>query len=181
MKYIVCHPVVNDDHSISLSYGKWRQAGPLTTLDYSRTLSVTNYSRPLHNGYYFQKVTLKWGARIAQSVVCWASCTAWCSAVDSIFLWASGRGDFSLGVNMGSDSISQNTLSDESINRDLVWAQMHSITWTQNILTFMSWMGECWRQKHIKHAPPTKTEYDYLNGWIKNGHIRKNLTQNGEA
>ena len=26
----------------------------------------------------------------------------------------------------------------------------------------------------------TKTECDYLNGWIKNGHIRKNLTQNGE-
>ena len=28
-----------------------------------------------------------------------------------------------------------------------------------------------------------KMEYDYLsglNGWIKNGHIRKNLTRNGE-
>ena len=25
-----------------------------------------------------------------------------------------------------------------------------------------------------------KTECDYLYGWIKNGHIRKNLTQNGE-
>ena len=29
-------------------------------------------------------------------------------------------------------------------------------------------------------ALSTKTECDYLNGWIKNGHIRKNLTQNGE-
>ena len=28
---------------------------------------------------------------------------------------------------------------------------------------------------------PTKTECDYLNGWIKNSHICKNLTQNGEA
>ena len=26
----------------------------------------------------------------------------------------------------------------------------------------------------------TKTECNYLNSWIKNGHIRKNLTQNGE-
>ena len=26
----------------------------------------------------------------------------------------------------------------------------------------------------------TETEYDYLCSWIKNGHIRKNLTQNGE-
>ena len=25
-----------------------------------------------------------------------------------------------------------------------------------------------------------ETEYDYPNGWIKNGHIRKNLTYNGE-
>ena len=41
-------------------------------------------------------------------------------------------------------------------------------------------MDECQQQKHIQHAPPTKTECDYLNGWIKNGHIRKDLTQNGE-
>ena len=26
-------------------------------------------------------------------------------------------------------------------------------------------------------ALSTKTECDYLNGWIKNGHIRKDLTQ----
>ena len=29
--------------------------------------------------------------------------------------------------------------------------------------------------------PSTKTECDYLNGWIKNGHIHKNLTESGEA
>ena len=30
-------------------------------------------------------------------------------------------------------------------------------------------------------GPSTKTECDYLDGWIKNGHIIcKNLTQNGE-
>ena len=40
----------------------------------------------------------------------------------------SGRGDFSLGVNMGSNSIPPRTLSDESINRGLVCAHMHSIT-----------------------------------------------------
>ena len=34
--------------------------------------------------------------------------------------------------------------------------------------------------KHPQHAQSTKTECDYLNGWIKNDHIRKNLTQNGE-
>ena len=54
---------------------------------------------------------------------------------------------------MGSNSIPPKTLSDESINRGLVCA-------------------------HTQHAPSTKTECDYLNGWIKkNGHIRKNLTQ----
>ena len=28
-------------------------------------------------------------------------------------------------------------------------------------------MGECWQQKHTQHAPSTKMECDYLNGWIK--------------
>ena len=49
----------------------------------------------------------------------------------------SGRGDFSLGVNMGSSSIPPKTFSDESINRGLVCAHMHFIARTQKILTFM--------------------------------------------
>ena len=28
-------------------------------------------------------------------------------------------------------------------------------------------MGECWQQKHIQHATSTKTECDYLYGWIR--------------
>ena len=39
----------------------------------------------------------------------------------------SGRGDFSLGVDLGSDSIPPE-LSDESVNQGLVCARMHSIT-----------------------------------------------------
>ena len=50
----------------------------------------------------------------------------------------SGSGDFSLGVNMGSNSIPPKTLLDESINRGLVRAHMHFIARTQKILTFMS-------------------------------------------
>ena len=50
----------------------------------------------------------------------------------------SGRGDFSLGVNMGSNSIPPKTLSDESVNRGLICAHMHFIARTQKILTFMS-------------------------------------------
>ena len=49
-----------------------------------------------------------------------------------------GRGDFSLGVNMGSNSIPPKTPPDESINRGLVCAHMHFIARTQKILTFMS-------------------------------------------
>ena len=36
---------------------------------------------------------------------------------------------------------------------------------------------------HTQQAPSTKADCDYLSGWIKkktNGHIGKNLTQNGE-
>ena len=58
------------------------------------------------------------------------------------------------------------TLSDESINQGLVCAHMHSIALTQKILTFMSKTGECRQEKHTQHAPSTKTECDYLNGWI---------------
>ena len=85
------------------------------------------------------------------------------------------------------------TLSDESINRGLVCAHMHSIARTQKILTFMSWTGVCRQQKHTQHAPSTKTEYDNLHGWIekkpqptkqtnakKPCHICKLFTKNGE-
>ena len=62
------------------------------------------------------------------------------SVVGSILLWGefSGRGDFSLGVNMDSNSTPPKTLSDESINGGLVCAHMHFIARTQKILTFMS-------------------------------------------
>ena len=69
----------------------------------------------------------------------------------------SGRGDFSLGVNMGSDSIPPKTLSDESINRGLVCAHMHSIARTQKILAFMSRTGEYRQQK--THPACTIHEY----------------------
>ena len=56
------------------------------------------------------------------------------------------------------------TPSDESIE---VCAYMHFIARTRKkILTFMS-TGECRQQKHTQQAPSTKTECDYLNGWIK--------------
>ena len=35
--------------------------------------------------------TKEYGARIAQSVVCWAHCPAWCYVVGSTLLWASDR------------------------------------------------------------------------------------------
>ena len=56
---------------------------------------------------------------------------------------------------------------------ELAWV----LTWR---MTFMPSMGECWQQKHTQHAPSTKMECDYLSGWIRNSHIRKNLTQNCE-
>ena len=45
------------------------------------------------------------------------------------------------------------------------------------ILTFNSQMAECQQHKHTQYAPSTKSERDYLNGWIKNGRICKNLTK----
>ena len=62
------------------------------------------------------------------------------------------------------------TLSDESRNRSKVCTHMHSIEQTQKILTCISSTDECWHQKHIQHAPSTRTECDFLCGWIKKKH-----------
>ena len=118
------------------------------------------------------------GARTAQLVLCWTHYPAWRSITGSILLWAPGRGDFSLRVNMGSDSIPPELFSDESIRWGLVCAHMHSITQTQQILIFMSYMGECWQQKntHSMYHPPRQNMTTSMVG-LKNGRIHKNLTQ----
>ena len=51
-----------------------------------------------------------------------------CSVQSSSEKTFSRRGDFLLGVNMGSPSILPKTLLDQSINPGLVCAHMHSIT-----------------------------------------------------
>ena len=61
---------------------------------------------------------------------------------------------------MGSDSIPQK-LSDESKNRGLVCAHMHSITWTQKDPDI--WVNAGNKNTPSMHHPP-KTECDYLYG-----------------
>ena len=77
------------------------------------------------------------GARIAQSVVCWALCPVWCSVVGSILLKLLVEGSFPLELSCVLTSFPK-TPSDESINRGLVFAQMHSIAHTQKILRSIS-------------------------------------------
>ena len=94
-------------------------------------------------------------------------------------LWVSGRGDLSLGVNMGSDSISQK-LSDENVNRGLVCAHMHSIARTLKILNIHvldRWMLVT--KTASTHHPQRRNVTTSMIGW-KNGPIGKSLTQNGE-
>ena len=85
---------------------------------------------------------------------------------------------------MGSDSIPPKTLSDESIDRGLVCAYMHSITQTLKILTFMH---SCLRRMNAgnkdipsMHHPQRWNVTTSMVG-LKNGHMHKNLTQNGEG
>ena len=80
---------------------------------------------------------LRTGGRNSSVGSAWARCPR-CRGFDPPLGTFSGRGDFSLGVNMGSNSIPPKTPSDESINRGLVCAHMHFIARTQKILTFMS-------------------------------------------
>ena len=66
------------------------------------------------------------------------------------------------------------TLSDESVNRGLVCADMHSITLIQNDIHILD--GPIPATK--THPPSKKTECDYLYGWIKkHDHIQKDLTK----
>ena len=101
------------------------------------------------------------------------------SVAGSILLWGkfSGRGDFSLGVNMGSNSIPPKTLSDESINRGLA---VHTCISSHGLKR--SWHS-CPRRVNAgnKNTPSTRHPWRQnvttLMVGSKNGHIRKNLTQ----
>ena len=58
---------------------------------------------------------------------------------------------------------------------------MHTYIPLHRLTRFMSKTGECGQQKHIQHAPSTKTERDYSYGSLKkNNHLRKYFTKNGE-
>ena len=98
---------------------------------WSTNFEVTGMTRPA-------------GGRNSSVGSAWARCPR-CRGFDPPLGTFSDRGDFSLGVNMGSNSISppppppqRKKLSDESINRGLVCAHMHFIARTPKILTFMS-------------------------------------------
>ena len=85
---------------------------------------------------FLMLISTLWG-RNSSVGSAWARCPQ-CHGFDSPQGTFSGRGDFSIGVYIGSNSIPPKTPSDESINRGLVCAHMHFIARTQKILTFMS-------------------------------------------
>ena len=98
-----------------------------------------------------------------QSVVCWARCPVY-SIVGSNLLWASGREDFSLGLNMGSDSIPPKLGWEYKPRSGLCTHAFHGMdSKDPDIYVLDRWMPATKTQ----HAQSTKTEYDYLNDWIK--------------
>ena len=135
----------------------------------SRGELQTNMSQTLALWSQFESPTGGWNNSV-DSV--WSSLS--CSIVGTIFLCASSKGIFPLELTCFSLHFSK-TLLDENINWGLVCAHMHSIAQTKKILTFISLTGGCQQQKHTQHALSTKTECDYLNGWIKKTH-KKTVT-----
>ena len=80
----------------------------------------------------------------------------------------SGRGDFSLGVNMGSNSIPpKNSFGWEYKPRSSLCTHAFHRTDSKDpdVHVLDGWMPAT--KKHTQHAPSTKTECDYLSGWIK--------------
>ena len=112
--------------------------------DLSQGLSFQSFSSLGFSAFHCSLFPL--GAGIAQSVVHWARCPAWCSIAGFTLLWASGRGDFfPLELTWVLTPNPKKTLLGESISWGLHCAHMHSITQTQKILTVMSLRGECWQ------------------------------------
>ena len=91
------------------------------------------YKQTLYSSFLSPDLVLHLGPGIAQWVVCWARCPAWCSDAGLNLLGASGRRDFSLGVNMVLTPSPQNSFGWEYKPR-LVCAHIHSIAHTQKIL-----------------------------------------------
>ena len=91
----------------------------------------------LHKGSVGLVICDEGGSRNSSVGSVWARCPQH-HGFDPPLGTFSGRGDFSLGVNMGPNSIPPKTPSDESINRGLVCAHVHFIARTQKVLTFMS-------------------------------------------
>ena len=126
------------------------------------------------------------GTRIAQSVVCRACCPAWCSVAGSTLLWFSSRGDFFLGVNMGSDSIpSKNSFRWEyKLTSSLCTYAFHCMDSNDpDIHVLDGWMLTT--KKHTQHAPSTKmvattSMVGLKKKKKKKGHNRDNLAKNGE-
>ena len=88
-----------------------------------------------------------------------------CSSSEENF---SGRGDFSLGVNMGSHSIPQNSFGLEYKARSSLCTHAFYRTDVKDPDVRVLNRRMPATTKNAQHAPPTKTECDYLNGWIKN-------------
>ena len=89
-------------------------------------------------------------------------------------LWTSGKGDFPLGVNMGSDFIPPKLI------RTRVYTEVKSVhTRIPSHRLKRSWHScprqvNAEQQKYTQHTPSTKTECDYPNGWIKKqSHMQK--------
>ena len=158
---------------LSVSYwNKWAEA-----LCISFSVSMLAFA-VLHDTLRF--IICSWGPEYSLAV-CWARCLACCTIMASILLgqyFFQWRGFFPWSI-MGFDSIPPK-LSCENINWGLVcYTCIPSHRLKRSWCSCPRWVNA--GNKNTQHAPSTKTECDYLNGWIKKkDHIRKNLTQSGE-
>ena len=109
------------------------------------------------------------GGRNSLLAVFWALCPAWCSIMGLIFLWGEvfqWRGFFSLELTWVLTPFPQNSFRWEYKLRSSLCIHAFHLKDLKR-----SWHS-CPRQmnasnKNTQHAPSTKTECDYLYGWIK--------------
>ena len=123
------------------------------------------------------------GAGIAQLVVCWAGCPAWCSVMGLIVLWGEffqQKDFFPLELTWDLTPFPQNSFGFEYKPRSSLCIHAFQLTGSRDpdIYVLEGWMLA------TKTHPACTIHKDGI--WLlqlldsKSGHIRKNLTQNGE-
>ena len=119
------------------------------------------------------------GVRIAPSAVCWVRCPAWCSVAGLNLLWDSDRADIFIGATMVSDSIPNTFGQEYNKPRSSLCTHAFHRRLKRSWHSCPRWVNAGNKTTVSMHQPQRRNVTTCMVR-LKNSHIRKNPTQNGE-